>query len=580
MANPESSGNVDPLPEHGITEVSRSLCAKLARPSDNTGRHGLPTNLPMMRSLETDLRRALSMLRQRINPYDSPAYRLHPELLREIILYDVDLISATHVCHHWRAILLSTPTLWSRVAPTPLDKSKVYLERVCKAPIRVFMGAKFDEAFLGLLRDKIAQIVLINCRIRTLEPDWGIHSMSSMRKLIVNGYDEFFGAGLVANLERRVEMFPSLTLLSVSNTIDGLRLRTPHLTHFRFNFYKYRYWKSEGGVHLLVDFFRSCPMLEVIDVDYPSIPVERPRTCGPPVVHLPHLRSFRQGHEINDTVYLTELLDQLTFPPTCSIVLDLFSTGCKPDDMRIGNLFPALHFRETNFVDVRRVKIKVSNEQFTETSQFKFAIEFTNARGTKFLLDMLYFHEDEFETLAEPIYFFHMEPILKEWIEEIGKCGSVEMLCLEGREDLGDFVTPTVFPKISTLILSDVAIPSWFLSYSMRPWDDHQCPGGVRTFILHFRHLQPWDVDAVETLMQLAQYQKVKGCAFELLHLTFTDPEWSLLEELCALSGCVRQLNVVAGDNALDWKVDRHFLNGLEHCQWFGVTPEVRFYEN
>ncbi|KAF9642083.1 hypothetical protein BDM02DRAFT_3273600 [Thelephora ganbajun] len=575
MANPESSGNVDPLPEHGITEVSRSLCVKLAQASNDTGRHELPANLPMMRSLEIELHHALSMLRQRINPYDSPVYRLHPELLREIISFlpDVDLIRTTHVCHHWRAILLSTPTLWSRVVSTPLKKSKVYLERACKAPIRVLMGAELDETFLGLLRDKIVQIVSICCYIQNLEPDWGFHSMPSVRELSVNGYCDFFGAGL-PNLERRVEMFPSLTLLSVMDTIDGLRLHTPHLTHFRFGFCDSNWWESEGGVHLLVDFFRNCPTLEVIHVEYPSVPVERPGTRGPFVVHLPHLRSFRQGHEINDTVCPTELLDQLSFPPTCSIVLNLSSTGCKLDDMRIGNLFPALHFRETNFVDVRRIKIKVPDPP-TRGSQFQFVIEFTNARGTKFFLDMLYFREDDPEILREPIYFPHMKPILKEWIEEIGKCGSVETLCLEGRGDLGDFVTPTVFSKINTLILSDVAIPSWFLPSSMYPRDDHQRPEAVRTFILHFRRQQPQDEDAVETLMQLAQYQKVKGCPFEVLHLTFTDPEWSLFEEeLCALSGCVRQLDIFTGDNALDWKADRYFLNGLEHCQWFGVTPK------
>ncbi|KAF9649606.1 hypothetical protein BDM02DRAFT_1777026 [Thelephora ganbajun] len=182
---------------------------------------------------------------------------------------------------------------------------------------------------------------------------------------------------------------------------------------------------------------------------------------------------------------------------------------------------------------------------------------------------------DDPESPMEPIYFSHMKPILKEWVEEIGKGGSVEMLCLEGRMDLGDFVTPTVFSKINTLILSDVAIPSWFLPSSMHPWDDRQRPGAVRKFILHFRQLQPQDVDAVETLMQLAQYQKVKGCQFDVLHLTSADPEWSLLdEELCVLSGCVRQLDVLAGDNALDWKADRYFLNGLEHCQWFGMNPE------
>ncbi|KAF9649942.1 hypothetical protein BDM02DRAFT_3112987 [Thelephora ganbajun] len=104
-----------------------------------------------------------------------------------------------------------------------------------------------------------------------------------------------------------------------------------------------------------------------------------------------------------------------------------------------------------------------------------------------------------------------MKPILKEWVEEIGRCGSLEMLCLESH---GGFMTPAAFSKINTPILSDVAILSWFLPSSMHPWDDRQRV--VRTFILHFRRLQPQNVDTAETLMQLAQHQKVKGCPFDV----------------------------------------------------------------
>ncbi|KAF9645638.1 hypothetical protein BDM02DRAFT_3119893 [Thelephora ganbajun] len=120
--------------------------------------------------------------------------------------------------------------------------------------------------------------------------------MPSMGELSVNGHVDFFGAGLVGNLERRVEMFPPLMLLSVMDTIGGLRLRTPHLTHFQFGFHESYYWKSEGTVHLLVNFFfRNCPMLEVINVKYPGVSVEHPGTRGPFAVRLSHLHTFTQG---------------------------------------------------------------------------------------------------------------------------------------------------------------------------------------------------------------------------------------------------------------------------------------------
>ncbi|KAF9647463.1 hypothetical protein BDM02DRAFT_3187979 [Thelephora ganbajun] len=572
MANP----NMGPLPEHGITEAFQSLYVKPARVGDDTGRQELPTNLPTIRSLEIESHHALSTSPQNIDPYDSPIYRLPSELLREIIslLSDIDLITTTHVCHHWRVVLLSAPTLWSHIDFSQLEKSKIYLERACNAPIHITLNVKLDETILGLLRDRIAQIVSMDCSIYTLEPDWTIHSMPSMKELNVTGYGEFFGTGVMENLERRVEMFPYLTSLGIMETIDGLRLRIPHLTHFRFSFHEVHYWNSKGGIHLLVDFFRSCPMLEVINVEYLDMPDELPQVYGSYVVHLPHLRSFTQTHEMDDTAYPAELLDQLSFPPTCSVILKLFLFGCKADDMRIHSLFPAPHFRETNFTDVQRIKIKVSDDSPTEGYQFRFVIELINTRGTRFSLDMLYSYEVRLESLGEPVYISDMKPILREWVEEIGRRGSVETLCLEDREDLGDFVNPTAISKINTLILSDVAIPSWFLPSSMRPWDDRQRPGAVRTFIFHSRWLWPQNMNAVEILTQLARHQKMKGCPFEVLHSTFANSWWSLPGELGMISKCVGRLDILTGDNALDWKADKYFLSGLEHRQWFWTTPE------
>lgn len=468
-------------------------------------------------------------------------------------------------------VLLSAPTLWSHVDFSQLKRSRVFLERACEAPIHVTLGGELDETTRGLLRDKVAQIVSVNCDVRTLKPDLAIYPMPFLRELNVTGNGDFSSL----DIERQVGPFPSLTSLGVMQTIDGLYLRTPHLTNFRFRLHEPHRWRAEGGIDLLVDFFRNCPMLEVVHVDFPGIPPGRMEVHNSYAVHLPHLCSFTQVYKMDDTAYPTELLDQLSFPPTCSITLKLFIFGHEAADMRIHDLFPAAHFRETNFTDVRRVKIKVLPDPetkvppnpFTETYRFGLIVELINAKGTKFSLDMIHMYDFLGESHGLPVSIRDMQPMLQEWVEEMGRYGSVETLCLEGHWNLGDFVTPGALSKINTLILSDVCIPTWFFLHPMRP-------GGVRTFVLHFRSIHPQDADPTWILMRLAKRQKMKGSPFEVVHLAYTDLGWFLPEEeLGVITGCVGWLDICAGDNALDWNVDKHFLRGLEHCQWFRMVP-------
>jgi len=107
--------------------------------------------------------------------------------------------------------------------------------------------------------------------------------------------------------------------------------------------------------------------------------------------------------------------------------------------------------------------------------------------------------------------------------DQIVFCAFRTAYCLEGREDLGEFVTPTAFSKVKTLILSDVVIPPWFLPSSMHPWDDRQRPGFVHTFILRFRWTQPRDGIVAGILMRLAEDRGMKGSPFKVLHFIYMD---------------------------------------------------------
>lgn len=44
-------------------------------------------------------------------------------------------ITVTHICHHWRAVALSAPALWSHVVPTKLESVSEFLRRSKQAPL-------------------------------------------------------------------------------------------------------------------------------------------------------------------------------------------------------------------------------------------------------------------------------------------------------------------------------------------------------------------------------------------------------------------------------------------------------------
>ncbi|KAF9648213.1 hypothetical protein BDM02DRAFT_3115682 [Thelephora ganbajun] len=93
-----------------------------------------------VKSLEADVGMALALLRRRINSHESPNYRLYPELLLLIAsrLTTDDLVKASHISYHWRAVLLVFPSLWSTLDLTHPNRAFAFLTRSKSAKIHVF----------------------------------------------------------------------------------------------------------------------------------------------------------------------------------------------------------------------------------------------------------------------------------------------------------------------------------------------------------------------------------------------------------------------------------------------------------
>lgn len=70
-----------------------------------------------------------------------PVNRLPPKILAIILAFQTSdrvLVTATHICRHWRSAILSVPTLWTDIPCRDLDRTLTYLERSKGALINIY----------------------------------------------------------------------------------------------------------------------------------------------------------------------------------------------------------------------------------------------------------------------------------------------------------------------------------------------------------------------------------------------------------------------------------------------------------
>ena len=92
-------------------------------------------------------KRASAILRlvKSLRNLSTPAGRLPGEVLEKILemrCLEQDLIRASHVCRRWRATLVSTPRLWTRVRCVDVARTLQYLARSEPVPINVIVDSK------------------------------------------------------------------------------------------------------------------------------------------------------------------------------------------------------------------------------------------------------------------------------------------------------------------------------------------------------------------------------------------------------------------------------------------------------
>ena len=217
-----------------------------------------------MKSLESEILSVLAMLRRHINPMESPAYRLPPELfplVAGLLESDTDLVHATHISHHWRNTLHSHPSLWSHLDFEDIGRALTFLERSKSASFRVTLVG--DSPVFPLIEPLyphttcIVTLSLIDC---ASQKELLIQPMPSLKRFEIIGDPLDPGEPPVDGV---ILSLPSSISLAFHNT-HPILLHVPRLTHFKF-----LYSVPENDptmVERFFDFLYNCPLLEDFEV--------------------------------------------------------------------------------------------------------------------------------------------------------------------------------------------------------------------------------------------------------------------------------------------------------------------------
>ena len=260
------------------------------------------------------------MLHRITNYRDSIVHRLPPETLATVASHlpdDKSLIIATHLCHLWRSTFLSFPYLWSHLTFENERRTLVFLERSGSALVSVdLMGT---TKLSKIAKESLKRIAN---RLATLR---GVHSLF-LDELLAESPPMLKNLNAVQlpqlSWEQSMQSLPSLRSLAITDL--GCHLfHVPNLTNLLFEQTPFSSVSRRFG-NDLIDFFRSCPLLEVILLRYGNSSMNVESTshkASIEAIPLPCLRSFT--HESPTDEVHVSLFNRLSLPPTCDVT---FST--------------------------------------------------------------------------------------------------------------------------------------------------------------------------------------------------------------------------------------------------------------
>ena len=543
-----------------------------------------------MKALEDDTRVTLAMLCRHINTLGSPLYRLPLDMFPEIasrLTSEMDLVNMTHVSYHLRSTLLSHPSLWSNLNFKHETRARAFLERSGQTSLHIDMPRNADRAVRSLaeLRQQSKRISTLKLHHWSIQNTFLSEPMPSLRRLEVffdhyydddwddgwdDGWDDCWDDNVISpwgstpkwwhpkeTEETTSWSFPSLTSLIIYN-LNSIPFHAPHLTRFKF-------WNGEGSTDTdaLLCFLNNCPLLEHINIFYSS----GHQNGRDLIVSLPNLRTYTET-TFRQACPLT-VLNMLSLPPFCSVTLRSQDgkTGVKADDI-------VLHLKSPDYLtEITRVKLRTTHD--ANGNEVAGALELVNAKGMRVCSERVDFEKKGYRLPVQsnkdyPHNVAHLN------FFRILDGRSVEILCIDGcpRRNVVavDFLEGALgFGNVKTLILSRRAVVPCLSILNQKRWFSP-----VYTLVV-CPDPDQWDLQSqvLQPLLCVAQKRKVAGFPFKSVSLYLRDDPGC--EVVLELRKCVGRLELVLGDDTLDWDVDKYFLDGLDHL-W--KNQDVRWNRN
>ena len=206
-----------------------------------------------------------------------------------------DVFSASQVCHRWRGVLISSPSLWTRFSCHRVSRTITSLERCKYLPIQLELDRQSSNVALE-------SVLLCENKISSLAMHDDTHRIPSLHQLFMlsrpsverlHVYSSTMRGWIVGERSAHEiwQGFPSLRELFVSRySIPIDRLTTQNLAHLALEETKHQ---RVPAAQYFLDLLRVCPLLETLLIIHMG--ARQKPTCDHSPVSLPRLRSIEVG---------------------------------------------------------------------------------------------------------------------------------------------------------------------------------------------------------------------------------------------------------------------------------------------
>ena len=236
---------------------------------------------------------------------------------------DQDLITLTHVCHHWRDVFTFRSSLWARLDFTNVDKTRVYIERSKSSPLKIRIksgeGSSFSNDAFSLVLPHLHKLKSLNVSAGVI-PDIFEHFRYHAPLLKEFTIDITGSSNPVLDNELFNGDLSSLRKLSLGGVITDLPWKNVA------NLQVFILVSQTPGHEItqLLDFLESAPLLHTIELRN-TIPASS-NASPERVVSLCHLKTLHIGA---DPVHST-LLNHLFIPAGASLIQEFKYKSKKP----------------------------------------------------------------------------------------------------------------------------------------------------------------------------------------------------------------------------------------------------------